>query len=393
MSDDAIIRSILDDDLYKLSMQSAVLALYPDWQMRAAFTNRGGTAMPADMGRCLRHQVERMADLALTADEAAWLAGDPDLSWTSAAYIDFLRNYRFDPDEVTVEQVGGDLAVIIEGPWHRAIRWEVPLLATISELYFRETGQAPDRQRFHISLVEKTDMFRQHGCRVVDFGTRRRASARIHDELGRAMAGDRDVFVGSSNLDIARRHGLKPVGTHAHEWFMAHQAVHGARDANRRALEAWLGAHGGQLAVALTDTFTTASFLTAFDEPLASRYDGVRQDSGDPIEWGQAMATHYRRHGIDPSTKVAVFSDSLDARRAVDLQRVFGETFDVVFGIGTHLTNDCGLQPLNIVIKATAFRCGPADPWHGAVKLSDDPGKHHGSAADVARVREAIAGC
>lgn len=382
---DRIIKSMLDDDLYKFSMQAAAIRLYDDLDFQATFTNRGRTDFPDGFGDALQEQVEMMADLSLTEDEERWLRTNPSLSWLPRSYIDFLKGYRFDPSEVFIQQHGSGLEVGISGPWYRAIRWEVPLLATISELYYRMTYREPDFGILNANFKEKIRKFREAGCKVTDFGTRRRASYDVHHVIAHLAASNPDVFVGTSNMHMAQVYGLRPIGTHAHEWFMAHEAMFGPRGANRRAMEAWMQVYKGRLGTALTDTYTTDVFLRDFDHLMARQFDGVRQDSGDPIEWGWKIIRHYKSLGIDPKSKTAIFSDALDADKAVLLQKTFADHMGIAFGIGTNLTNDCGLKPLNIVIKAHSFtKDGQRIP---VVKLSDTPGKHHGSKRQVELVK------
>lgn len=381
-----IINSMLDDDLYKFSMQAAAIRLYDDLNFRALFTNRGKTPFPEGFGDALREQVDMMADLSLTPDEEIWLRTCPSLSWLPRSYIDFLRGYRFNPAEVSsIIQVGGELSVDIEGPWYSAIRWEVPLLATISELYYRMTGQEPDTELLIKNFKEKTAKFREAGCRVTDFGTRRRASRLVHHRIAMMMANNPDVYVGTSNMHLAHVYGLRPIGTHAHEWFMAHEAMFGPRMANHTACEAWMKVYKGKLGTALPDTYTTKVFLWDFDLLMARQFDGLRQDSGNPFEWGDMVIEHYKSLGIDPMTKTLIFSDALDADLAIKIQKYFEGRIKVAFGIGTNLTNDCGFKPLNMVIKADAFQVNGR--WVSVVKLSDTPGKHHGSEKDVALVQ------
>ena len=385
-----IINSVLDQDLYKFSMQSAILKLYDDLDFRATFTNRGKTPFPDGFGEALREQVNMMADLALTQNEEKWLRECPSLTWLPRSYIDFLKGYRYDPSEVTITQAGSDLAVTVEGPWYSAIMWEVPLLATISELYFITTDQKPDYDLLRSNLAAKTEKFRAAGCKVTDFGTRRRASYGTQKSVIEEIVNNewQDVYVGTSNMHFAHIFNTRPIGTHAHEWFMAHEALFGPRYANRKALEAWMDVFKGRLGTALTDTYTTDVFLRDFDYLMARRFEGVRQDSGCCVDWGEKIIAHYQKLGIDPTTKTAIFSDNLDADKTVNLQKTFGGRIGIAFGIGTNLTNDCGLKPLNMVIKASAFKVH--DRWVPVVKLSDTPGKHSGSAKDVALVQGAL---
>lgn len=383
-----IINSMLDDDLYKFSMQAAAIRLYDDLNFRALFTNRGKTDFPEGFGDALREQVDAMADLFLTPEEENWLRTCPNLSWLPRSYIDFLRGFRFSPSEVFIHQEGGNLSVSVEGPWYSAIRWEVPLLATISELYYRMTNQKFDIFRQTKNFISKTAKFEEAGCKVTDFGTRRRASYEAQYQVTSSMKACPDVYIGTSNLHFAHIRGLRPIGTYAHEWVMAHEAMFGPRMANRTSMEAWMKVYKGRLGTALPDTYTTEVFLRDFDLLMARQFDGLRQDSGDPVEWGEMVLRHYQNLNIDPKTKTLIFSDALDADKAVMLQKHFNDRINVAFGIGTNLTNDCGLKPLNMVIKADAFQVNGR--WIPVVKLSDTSGKHHGSAESVALVQGAL---
>jgi nicotinate phosphoribosyltransferase len=299
-----------------------------------------------------------------------------------------LRGFQFDSNEVVelgVDHVGG-LKIKIRGPWYRTIYWEVPLLALISELYFRMSGQTADRCFFNERLAEKVTMLSNADCRFVDFGTRRRFSFAVQDKVVERLAQlCPGHFMGTSNVYLAMKHNLRPIGTHAHEWFMAHAAMFGPVMATRIALQSWSREFNGRLGTALTDTFTTDAFLRDFDHSYARQFDGVRQDSGDPFAIGWKLIIHYRTLGIDPKSKLVIFSDGLDAERAIQLQRTFGEHCKVSFGIGTNLTNDVGVSPLNIVIKMS--KCKVNGRWLDAVKLSDSHGKHHGPAEAIALVK------
>lgn len=383
--------SILDTDLYKLTMQQAVCILYPAAQARYAFINRGGTPFPAGFGRELGARVREMAGLRLTPGERGWL--ERRCPWFNPAYLDFLAGYRFDPDEVRIEQSGGELSVFAEGYWYRAILWEVPLMAVISQLYFEmtgEAGQAWPEERRREATRGKARLFREKGIRFADFGTRRRFSYDHHAQVVEDLREAGECFLGTSCVHLAHRCGVAPVGTQAHEWFQYHAAAHGFLDANRLALERWVEVYRGELGIALTDTYGTADFLRSFG-PLAARvYDGVRQDSGDPLELLERMVAHYRGLGIDPAGKTVVFSDSLDPGRVLEIHAACGGRVRDVYGIGTNLTNDVGVKPLNMVIKLVACRPDPSSGWIPAVKLSDDAGKHTGDRAMIELCRRTL---
>lgn len=375
-------RSILDNDLYKATMQQAAISQYDGLEVEYELTMRKKRDLPQGFIRELRRQIKLMANLAMTDEEYTWMKTSPSLSFLKRSYIDFLRGYRYNPAEVTVQERKSKIKLKIKGPWYRTILWEVPLLALKSELYFVMKGEKPNMELFWRKLEEKNRMLVAAGCMFTDFGTRRRFSFDIHDKVVEYFAKNAPKnFMGTSNMYLAMKHGVRPIGTHAHEWFMAHAAMFGTRSANKMGLDAWMKEYGGRLGHALTDTFTTDAFLETFDYLFARQFDGVRQDSGDPFAFGEKIIAHYRSLNIDPASKMIIFSDSLDAEKAVALQKAFGGRIKVAFGIGTNFTNDVGVEPLNMVIKLRYC-------WiHGrrveVVKLSDDVGKHHGSKTAV----------
>ena len=376
-------RSILDNDLYKFTMQQGAVSQYDGLDVGYELTIRKHRDFPKDFAKELRRQVALMANLALTDEEYHWLCTNKSLSFFKRSYIDFLRGFKYNPQEVTMKQRGKKIRLTVEkGAWYRTKLWEVSLLSLTSDLYFRMTGQKADMDIFRRNLEAKCRALVEAGCLFTDFGTRRRYSFDIHDKVVAYFAKHAPKnFMGTSNLYLAMKHGVRPIGTHAHEWFMAHAAMFGTRSANKMALEAWMKEYGGRLGHALTDTFTTDAFLETFDYLFARQFDGVRQDSGDPFAFGEKIIAHYLSLNIDPTSKTIIFSDNLDAQKAIALQKAFAGRIKVAFGIGTNFTNDVGVEPLNMVIKLRYC-------WiHGrrveVVKLSDDIGKHHGSKTAV----------
>ncbi|MBI5077471.1 nicotinate phosphoribosyltransferase [Candidatus Falkowbacteria bacterium] len=382
-----IINSVLDTDFYKITMGQAVAMQYGDIDVEYEFTDRGGRRFPKGFTEELGKQIQLLAGLRLTDKEYEWLKQNPMLGFMKRPYMDFLRGFQFDPDEVAATLVGdGELKIKIRGPWYRTIYWEVPLLALVSELYYKMTNQKADEHLFRAHLSEKATMLSNAMCSFADFGTRRRHSFAIHEEVVKKMAlRCPRLFMGTSNVYLAMKYGLRVIGTHAHEWFSAHQAMFGPIMATRMALKAWLREFNGRLGTALTDTFTTDAFLRDFDPVFVRQFDGVRQDSGDPISFGWQMINHYKSLGIDPKSKLLIFSDGLDADRAIEINETFKEHCKVSFGIGTNLTNDVGVSPLNIVIKMS--KCKVGDRWIDVVKLSDTPGKHHGTPEAIKLVK------
>ena len=379
-------RAITDTDLYKITMGEAVFRLFPDTNVGYQFHNRGKTSFPIGFADSLRKSVEAMADLRCTREELNFLSRA--CPFLNAAYLDWFGNYRFNPGEVLIEQEGGDLRISIVGPMYRTIFWETPLMAVISQLYFEMIGLQP-QPGWQKKAGEKGRRLREAGATFTDFGTRRRFSFAVQDEVINALvamaipAKDGGVFNGTSNVYLAMKYGLTPIGTVAHEWFMLHAALFGYESATCLALKNWAEVFQGRLGIALSDTFTTPVFLRDFDYFFTKLFDGIRQDSGDPFEILEMIINHYRELKVDPLTKTFVPSDNLD----VDLYlRIFVQCRGRIkcsAGIGTNLTNNVGFKPLNMVIKldSVVLKDGRI---RRAVKLSDQPGKETGDPKEIA---------
>jgi len=385
-----MIESILDNDLYKFTMQQAVCRLYPKARVRYELTNRGHTPFPAGFDTLIKDRVAQMAGVSLARDEKRWL--EHTCPYFTKPYLDYLSAYRYDPDQVEISQQGHALSVRVAGPWCQTILWEVPLMAVISETYFRETR--PDtlsRQAIRKRNQTKAQLMSNAGLTFVEFGTRRRFSAANHAHfLEDVLALDHHCLAGTSNVHFARIYGLAPVGTLAHEWIMFHSALTGYAAANAAAMDAWLKVYPDVLGIALTDTFTTKVFLKAFTRDRAGRLSGVRHDSGDPETFARDILGHYRKKGIDPATKAIVFSDGLDVERAINIHRFCRGQVKDAYGIGTNLTNDVGVEPLNIVIKLSWVQPEAGMEGRATVKLSDDPGKHTGDPGELLNCRNAL---
>ncbi|MFW0974727.1 nicotinate phosphoribosyltransferase [Leclercia pneumoniae] len=368
-----VLHTLLDTDAYKLHMQQAVFHHYYDVQVAAEFRCRGDDLLGI-YAEAIREQVDAMQHLTLRDDEYQWLSALP---FFKEDYLNFLRDFRYNPEQVTISNENGKLNIRLAGPWREVIMWEVPLLAVISELVhrYRTPDAGVDQAMMMLEeklgdfsrLTESLDMSR---FRLMDFGTRRRFSRDVQQAIAQRLQQE-PWFVGTSNYDLARRLSLTPMGTQAHEWFQAHQQISpDLATSQRAALAAWLEEYPNQLGIALTDCITMDAFLRDFGPEFAERYQGLRHDSGDPVEWGEKAIAHYQKLGIDPLTKVLVFSDNLDLTKAVDLYRHFSSRVNLSFGIGTRLTCDIPqVKPLNIVIKLVECNGKPV------AKLSDSPGK------------------
>ena len=371
------LKSILDNDFYKITMQNAVVKLFPNEKVKYQFINRGKHHFPEGFAEELRKSVNAMAELKLTKDEKQFLK--ETCPYLELPYLDFLGGYHYDPSEVKIVQTENDLQVTVEGEWYRTILWEVPLLALISELHYEMNHLERDSNEMVIGkTLEKANQLNKLGVTFAEFGTRRRHSYKVQDLVVEALVQNKtSKFIGSSNVHFAMKYGVKPIGTHAHEWFMFHAAEYGFKMANALSLEHWVDVYRGDLGVALSDTYTTDVFFQQFDKKFAKLFDGVRHDSGDPIEFANKTIKHYEENGINPLFKYIIFSDGLNLEKVEEITKACKDRIGISFGIGTNLTNDVGLKPMNIVMKLIAAQSINGD-WIPTVKLSDEKGKYTG---------------
>lgn len=290
-------------------------------------------------------------------------------------YLDILSLFRLQRKYVNVVDEGnGEIDVVIKGPWFHVIPFEVPILAIINETYFKNTDSEEIKRAGDYILRRKIEFVKknaQSGFAFSDFGTRRRYSFSWHEHvvesLSRELGG---FFTGTSNVYFAKKYGLAPIGTMAHEYLQACQALGPRlRDSQKFAFEKWVQEYRGDLGIALTDVVGIDAFIKDFDLYFCKLFDGVRHDSGDPYEWADKMLEHYKNMRIDAKTKSFVFSDSLTFEKAISLHKAYGDKVNTFFGIGTNLTNDLGQKPINIVLKMTSCNGSPV------AKISDADGK------------------
>ncbi len=374
--------SILDNDFYKFTMQYAVSKLFPKAKARYQFINRGKHQFPDGFDTKLKEALSAMAQLKLSQAEKTYF--QQKCPYIDPIYFDFLQGYRYDPEEVDVQQVGQDLSVTIEGYWYRTILWEVPLMSLICETYYEMIGiKRVSNEEVCAIADRKMDKYDKLNITIADFGTRRRHSYQVHDLVIRTLKQHQSkTFIGTSNVHLAMKYETTPIGTHAHEWFMFHAAKYGYKMANLLGLEHWSDVYRGDLGIALSDTYTTKVFFKQFDKKLTKLFDGVRHDSGDPIEFAQMTIDHYKSQGIDPRSKTIIFSDGLDYDKVENIVRFCEGKIGHSFGIGTDFTNDVGLQRMNIVVKMVETQ-PEGGVWTNVIKLSDEPNKHTGDNEEI----------
>jgi len=357
-----IIESILDSDLYKFSMQQWVRHNAPRLKVEYDFKCRNAGVDLSPYADEIRAEIDHYCTLSLTDEDVQWLEGN--IKYLSSDYIRSLRDLRLCKDCVQVSKNGEPFTLTIKGNWYETILFEVPVLAIINEVYFRNITKdvkAETINQGRINLRNKIHWLKEN-CNVpfnlMEFGTRRRFSGGWQDEVVDELKSEFDNhplinFSGTSNVALAKKYYLRPMGTMAHEYLQAHQVLAPIHHFQSSALQGWADEYRGNLGIALSDIIGFDAFLRDFHRGFAMLYAGCRHDSGDPYVWGDKLITHYKNMDIDPMTKTAVFSDGLNVEKAVDLARYFNGKIKTQFGLGTSLSNDMGVKPLNIVIKMT----------------------------------------
>lgn len=381
-----IITSLLDNDLYKFTMLQAMLHQFPQTHgvYRFRCRNNKDAAYPlADIKEELEAQLDSLCELRFLQDELDYLRG---LRFMRSDFVDYLELFKLKRRFITVSTDDkGRLCIDIEGPMIQAMFFEVFVLAIVNELYFSALSNASVIAEGQRRLDEKVALLHSYAEQqanqrktgdkppfiVADFGTRRRFSKAWQAHVVHTLHNAEPKIVsGTSNVYLAKKFNMTPIGTMAHEFMQAFQALDvRLRDSQKAALEAWVHEYRGDLGIALTDVVGMDAFLRDFDLYFAKLFDGLRHDSGDPYVWGDKAIAHYQKLKIDPKTKVLTFSDGLDLPKAWELHQYFNDRIRTSFGIGTNLTNDMGLTALNIVLKLVECNGQPV------AKLSDSPGK------------------
>jgi len=371
-----IITSLLDTDLYKFTMMQAVLHQFPSAQVTYKFKCRNPGVEMATYVQEIRDEIRSLCSLQFQDAELSWLRS---LRFIKSDFVDFLGLFRLNEKYIQVSALSnGEIDIRIQGPWLHTILFEIPVLAIVNEVYFRNTQQVPDFLEGRRRLDQKIEALhaeRLSDLKIADYGTRRRFSKAWHEELLRVLisrlgTGSSGQLAGTSNALFAMKLGLTPLGTMAHEYLQACQALGPRlRDSQVFGFETWAREYRGDLGIALSDVYGIEAFLRDFDMYFCKLFDGARHDSGDPFTWGERMIAHYRDNRVDPMTKTLIFSDGLTVEKTIALYQQFCGRCQLAFGIGTNLTNDLGYEPLQIVIKMTQCNGQPV------AKLSDTPGK------------------
>lgn len=374
-----IINSLLEQDAYKFSMGQCIYHQFSGYKTTWAFKCRNKDVFfTPEMAEEIKKQIKAYCRLRFTEEELQFLE---NIRWIKGSYVDFLRIWqpRYEDFEISTDAECG-LSIEAKGSWLNTSMYEIPTLAIVNEVYFRMAHDYDVLfESFKERLEEKMKKIAVGGTYCLsnfsEFGLRRRLSAEAQELAVKRLAETKlacSAFVGTSNVYLARKFGLTPVGTMVHEWIMCvgqGNHKHNPAYSNWYALDAWVKEYGILNGTALTDTITTDCFLKDFQLTFSTLFSGVRHDSGDPVEWGEKMIAHYKKLGINPKNKTLLFSDSLDFERADQLFRHFHQAANVAFGIGTYLSNDTCASPLNIVMKVT--KCNGSD----VAKISDTPGK------------------
>ena len=370
-----IINSLLDTDTYKLTMAQCVFHQFSKQRpiTRFKFKCRNENKLASFIDE-INAELDYLCNLRFQEDEIEYLRSIP---FFSQDFVDFLEMFKLKREYIKT-WIGddGQLNIECEGPWIQVIWFEVPVLAIVQEVYTRNSYAKLDLSSARESLEEKISQAKEYGSRlrytIADFGTRRRFNYDWHREVVQTLSRElpRDIFVGTSNVLFAKEFGLKPIGTMAHELFMGCMGMKIRLDESQKyALDSWVREYRGDLGIALSDVVGFDAFLRDFDKYFAKLYDGCRHDSGDPFEWGERLIEHYKSLGIDSATKTAVFSDGLTFNLAFQLAERFRGRIQTSFGIGTNLTNDVGITPMQIVMKMVTCNGNPV------AKISDSNGK------------------
>lgn len=364
-----MILSLLDNDLYKFTMQYAVFKKFKDKVAEYKLILRKEVLFSNTFYNTFKKGLDHLYNLSFSNSELSYIKQQLN---ASSDYIDYLRSYKFDKKNVFFDLKNGNFELTIKGLWVDTILYEVPLMALISECYF------DNKEITKYTISDKIDYI-NYGT-FAEFGTRRRFSSHVQLNVIEHCCGHPN-FIGTSNLHFAKLYNVNPIGTIAHEWYMAHGALYGYKEANTIAMNNWISVYN-KLGLVLPDTFTTDKFLESYNKEYINLSDGVRQDSGDPVEFYNKIINHYEKNNIDLTTKKIMFSDALNLEKIANITKQCSGKINIGFGIGTYFTNDCGYTPLNMVIKLTKI------DDKDCIKISDDTSKAIGIVKEISKCLE-----
>lgn len=377
--------SILDTDFYKFTTSYAAMMKFPQAEAVFEFKDRNRKKRTPEFLKKLKELMDKFCTNAhdqehsLTTAEYVWLC--ENVPFIAQFYWEWLDGFKFSYSKMEPYlDEDGVLVIRVEDKWYKSSLYEIPCMFLTAQAENITNGNIDKVTKEDViaRLAPKIELANKTGLKFSEFGTRRRFSQEVQDEVCKYLKANSMTCTGTSNVYFARKYGMKPMGTHPHEFFQAHQ-IYGFRSMNYMALTNWKSTYYGNLGTALVDTLGSDVFLQNFTMEHAKLFDGVRQDSGDEFEFVDKFVAKYKELGIDPMTKTIIFSNALDFPKAVKIQEYCEGKIKCSFGIGTNLTNDTGFPSENIVMKMTKFRLNDREPWMDVIKISDDAGKHMGN--------------
>jgi len=375
-----MILSILDTDLYKFTTSYAYMKLYPNALGTFEYIDRNNTVYDESFLEYLKLQICKLGDVFLTMDEFCKVVSNPWLSrFIPVNYWEWLRSFQFNPNLIKVWlDEDGHLHIRVTGYLYKVTLYEVPILYTVSECYYKFFNIQADINLMYKNLAEKIKFANRENLIFSEFGTRRRYSSNVHDLVVQYLKEHSRTCVGTSNVYFALKYDMMPCGTFPHEWVMFHGAIWGYQQANELSMRDWVRCYDGDLGTVLVDTYTTKFFLSQFSRKYSKLFDGPRIDSGNEKVLGDMFIEHYKSMNINPLSKTLVMSNALTFPKFKEIRDYFLGRINVVAGIGTNITNDCGVIPLNEVMKLIEVQLHIKAPKLPCIKRSDDIGKRLG---------------
>lgn len=387
-----VIRSILENDMYKFSMAHYYQVNFPNAWGTFSFHDRNNTKYTEEFVSILKEEFKNLDKLFLQKAEFDWCV--KNIPYIPRYFWEWLQGFRFHYNDINVWlDEDSHLHIEVSDLMYRVTFYEIPILAIVSELYHKYNNDGYEtfpeiREVMMDGLIEKVDIANNHNLFFADFGLRRRFNAFSEDVVVEFMSKHCKTFVGTSNVYLAKKFNVKPIGTFGHECIQFSAAITSPKESNFIVMENWVKTYDGNLGTFLTDTYTVDVFLRNFSMKMAKLYDGVRHDSGDPLAFVDKMINKYKSYGIEPMSKTIIFSDGLDFPAAAKIKEYCAGKIKASFGIGTNLTCDIpNVKPMNIVMKLKECRVNERQPIYGCVKLSDVPDKAIGKPEDIANYK------